>query len=179
MPLERSVFFPPFCLDLANERLWRLAQPIPLRPKTFAVLRCFVEHPGQLLTKEALFEAVWSETAVSDVVLKVCIRELRHTLGDNARNPQFIETVHGRGYRFIGSVIEAPQSEVQQDISRRMARPPASWSYQWPHRRGAWPYCRTGSGNRGFASVSRQGMERRTPDSLCDRRGGVGEDHGR
>ncbi len=121
MPLERSVCFPPFRLDLANERLWRLEQPLPLRPKTFAVLRCFVEHPGQLLTKEALFEAVWPETVVSDVVLKVCIRELRHTLRDNARNPQFIETVHGRGYRFIGSVIEAPQPEVQQDISRRMA----------------------------------------------------------
>jgi DNA-binding winged helix-turn-helix (wHTH) protein/predicted ATPase len=101
--------------------LWRLAQPIPLRPKTFAVLRCLVERPGQLLTREALFEAVWPETAVSDVVLKVCIRELRHALGDNARNPQFIETVHGRGYRFIECVIEAPQPETQQDTSRRTA----------------------------------------------------------
>jgi DNA-binding winged helix-turn-helix (wHTH) protein len=59
VPLERSVFFPPFRLDLANEQLWRLAQPLPLRSKTFAVLRCFVEHPGQLLTKEAFFDVVW------------------------------------------------------------------------------------------------------------------------
>ena len=121
MSLGRSVFFPPFRLDVASERLWRLAQPIPLRPKTFAVLRCLVEHPGQLCTKEALFEAIWPETAVTDVVLKVCIRELRHALGDNARHPQFIETVHGRGYRFIGSVSEAPQSEAPQDTSNRPA----------------------------------------------------------
>jgi predicted ATPase/DNA-binding winged helix-turn-helix (wHTH) protein len=120
--LERSVFFPPFRLDLANERLWRLAQPLPLRPKTFAVLRCFVEHPGQLLTKEALFEAVWPATVVSDVVLKVCVRELRHALGDNARQPRFIETVHGRGYRFIGSVTAAPQPAMPQDASKRMAK---------------------------------------------------------
>jgi len=123
--LEHSVFFPPFRLDLANERLWRLAQPLPLRPKTFAVLRCLVEHPGQLLTKEALFEAVWPETVVSDVVLKVCIRELRHILDDNARNPHFIETVHGRGYRFIGSVAAAPQPVTPQDASQRMAKLPS------------------------------------------------------
>jgi hypothetical protein len=74
---------------------------------------------------------------VSEVVLKVCIRELRHALGDNARHPQFIETVHGRGYRFIGSVIEAPQPEAQQDTSRRTAdlqRPEAA-----SVRRGAAP----------------------------------------
>lgn len=110
-----------FRLDFASERLWRLAQPIPLRPKTFAVLRCLVGHPGQLCTKEALFDAVWPETAVTDVVLKVCIRELRHALGDNAQHPQFIETAHGRGYRFIGSVSEAPQPEAQQETSRRTA----------------------------------------------------------
>jgi DNA-binding winged helix-turn-helix (wHTH) protein len=92
-----------------------------LRPKTFAVLRCLVEHPGQLCTKEALFEAIWPETVVTEVVLKVCIRELRHALGDNARHPQFIETVHGRGYRFIGSVSEAPQSAAPQDTSSRPA----------------------------------------------------------
>jgi DNA-binding winged helix-turn-helix (wHTH) protein len=85
--LGRSVLFPPFRLDLASERLWRLAHPIPLRPKTFAVLRCLVEHPGQLCTKEALFEAIWPEITVTEVVLKVCIRELRHALGDNARQP--------------------------------------------------------------------------------------------
>jgi DNA-binding winged helix-turn-helix (wHTH) protein len=80
MPPQPSLLSSPLRLDLANECLWRGAQVIPLRPKTFAMLRCLVEHPGQLQTKAALFEAIWPGIAVSDVVLTVCIRELRQAL---------------------------------------------------------------------------------------------------
>src|SRR5262249_35326622 len=78
-----------------------------LRPKTFALLRYLMAHPGQLLTKAALLEALWPEAMVSEVVLAVCIRELRQVLGDNARAPRFVETVHRRGYRFIGHLPTA------------------------------------------------------------------------
>jgi DNA-binding winged helix-turn-helix (wHTH) protein len=61
------------------------------------VLHTLVAQAGQLLTKDALLAAVWPETAVSETVLTVAIRELRQVLGDQARHPQFIETVHGRG----------------------------------------------------------------------------------
>jgi predicted ATPase len=87
---------------LVNERLWRGDQALALRPKTFALLRYLVAHPGQLLTKAVLLEALWPETMVSEVVLAVRIRELRQVLGDSAQAPRFIETVHRRGYRFIG-----------------------------------------------------------------------------
>ena len=102
MPPESSPSAVPVWLDLANERLWYGDQARVLRPKTFALLRYLVEHPGQLLTKATLLEALWPETTVSEVVLAVCIRELRQALGDDARTPRFIETVHRRGYRFIG-----------------------------------------------------------------------------
>jgi DNA-binding response OmpR family regulator len=46
------------CLDFASECLWRGAQAIPLRPKTFAVLRYLLDHPGQLVTKAAILDAV-------------------------------------------------------------------------------------------------------------------------
>jgi predicted ATPase/DNA-binding winged helix-turn-helix (wHTH) protein len=91
-------------LDLTNECLWCGARAIPLRPKTFAVLRYLAEHPGQLVTQEALLDAVWPNTAVGAGGLMVCIRELRRALGDDAKAPRFIETVHRRGYRFIGSL---------------------------------------------------------------------------
>jgi predicted ATPase len=94
----------PLQLDLANECVWRGAQAIPLRPKTFAVLRRLVQHQGQLVTKAALLDAVWPETVVGDGSLMVCIRELRELLGDDARTPRFIQTVHRRGYRFIGAI---------------------------------------------------------------------------
>ena len=102
MPPESSPSAVPVWLDLANERLWCGDQARVLRPKTFALLRYLVEHPGQLLTKAALLEALWPETTVSEVVLSVCMRELRQALGDDARRPRFIETVHRRGYCFIG-----------------------------------------------------------------------------
>src|SRR5207249_1952738 len=107
MPPPLDILFPPFRLDLVNECVWRERQQIPLRGKTFAVLRCLVEHAGQLVSKEALLNAVWPQTYVSDVVLMVCIRELRQVLGDDAKQPQFIETVHRRGYRFIAPITTA------------------------------------------------------------------------
>src|SRR5262249_32223380 len=71
---------PPFRLDPADERVWRGPQPLAVRPKTFAVLRHLVERAGRLVTKNELLDAVWPGTAVSDSVLKSCIRELRHVL---------------------------------------------------------------------------------------------------
>ena len=96
-----QISFPPFRLDLGNECLWHETQTIALQPKDFAVLHCLVQHPGQLVTKDVLLDTVWPGTAVSEGVLKVCIRRIRRALGDAASMPQFIETVHRRGYRFI------------------------------------------------------------------------------
>jgi class 3 adenylate cyclase/tetratricopeptide (TPR) repeat protein len=104
METRTSFVFPPFRLELSSEQLWREDQTLALRPKTFAVLRYLVEHPGQLVTKDELLDAVWAGTVVSDTVLKSCIRELRVALDDAAESPQYITTVHRRGYRFIGQL---------------------------------------------------------------------------
>src|SRR5687768_45441 len=103
-PPHESVCFGGFRLDFGDERLWRGQEWIPLSPKAFAVLRYLLSHAGQLVTKDALFAAVWPETSVSEWALTVTIRALRRGLGDQARRPQFIETVHRRGYRFIAPV---------------------------------------------------------------------------
>ena len=107
---QPSLVFGPFRLDPHDERLWRGHEVIPLSPKAFAVLCRLVTHAGQLVSKAALLEAVWPETAVSEAVLTVAIRRLRRGLGDRARTPQFIETVHSRGYRFIAPVAVAAPS---------------------------------------------------------------------
>src|SRR5215470_6751538 len=96
--------FGPFRLDLANACLWHAAQPVTLRPKAFQVLVHLVTHAGQLVTKEALVDAVWPETVVGDGVLKTSMNELRKALGETAKAPQRIATVHRRGYRFIAPV---------------------------------------------------------------------------
>ena len=66
------------------------------------VLQYLVENAGRLVTKKELLSMVWAETCVSDAVLKVNIRAIRRALQDNPATPQFIKTVHRRGYWFIG-----------------------------------------------------------------------------
>jgi hypothetical protein len=63
-----------------------------------------VRQPGALITKNELIDAVWKLAAVSEVTLSTSISELRAALGDDARAPRFIETVHGRGFRFIAKL---------------------------------------------------------------------------
>jgi DNA-binding winged helix-turn-helix (wHTH) protein/tetratricopeptide (TPR) repeat protein len=104
MQFSSCLVFDVFRLDPRDERLWCGQEAIHLHPKTFAVLCCLVTQAGQLVTKEALHAAVWPDAVVSESTLTVAIRKLRRVLGDTARTPRFIETVHGRGYRFIAPV---------------------------------------------------------------------------
>jgi DNA-binding winged helix-turn-helix (wHTH) protein/predicted ATPase len=107
MPQARFFAFEPFCLDLVDERLWKLDASVPLGHKAFGVLARLVSHPNQLVTKDVLLASVWPDVAVSDAVLTTAIREVRVAIGDTARTPRYVQTVHGRGYRFIAPVEEA------------------------------------------------------------------------
>jgi predicted ATPase/DNA-binding winged helix-turn-helix (wHTH) protein len=105
--------FEPFRLDVSDERLWRDEDALKLTRKAFVVLRYLAEHSGHLVTREELFNAAWSTTYASDDALSACIREIRRVLEDHAQSPQFIETVRGRGYRFVAPVATTESTEVQ------------------------------------------------------------------
>jgi predicted ATPase/DNA-binding winged helix-turn-helix (wHTH) protein len=130
MQQSQRLVFGPFQLDQRDARLWHGPEPIPLPPKTFAVLCCLVMQAGQLITKEALLETIWPATVVSESSLMVAIRTLRRVLGDQARTPRFIETVHGRGYRFVApvSTLVAPGGPEEEALRRlpssTFSRPP-------------------------------------------------------
>src|SRR6185503_9958577 len=106
---EPALVFGPFRLEIADATLWHGSQSLPLTPKAFSVLQCLVQRRGRLVTKDELYNAVWPGVFVGDAVLKVCVLEIRRVLGDDAKAPRFIETVHRRGYRFIAPVTEAPE----------------------------------------------------------------------
>jgi predicted ATPase len=97
---EHLISFGPFRLETIQGRLWRGEQPVPLRRRSFAMLRYLAEHPGRLVTKAELREHLWTETHVTDTVLRVCVREIRAALGDTAAVPQYLQTVGGQGYKF-------------------------------------------------------------------------------
>ncbi len=121
--------FGPFQLDFANAALWHGETQLTLRPKTFDLLVHLVRHAGELVTKDKLLTVVWSDIVVSESTLTASMSELRKVLGETARDPQFIVTVHRRGYRFIGTVTELQASDsvvetVSPHSSERHSIPP-------------------------------------------------------
>jgi DNA-binding winged helix-turn-helix (wHTH) protein len=102
---ERLLVFAPFSLDMTNGCLLRGSTRIPLRPKSFELLRYLLEHPARLVTKAELLNAVWPNTKVVDTVLKVGIWDIRHALEDAVAAPKFIEAVGRKGYRFIAPIV--------------------------------------------------------------------------
>jgi DNA-binding winged helix-turn-helix (wHTH) protein/tetratricopeptide (TPR) repeat protein len=92
--------FGPFELDRENQCVTRDGAEIHLAPRAYAVLAHLIERPGSLVTKDELLDAVWGELHVTDGALKRCVADLRKALGDPADEPRYIQTLHGRGYRF-------------------------------------------------------------------------------
>jgi DNA-binding winged helix-turn-helix (wHTH) protein len=83
---------------------------VPLEPQPARVLAVLAGRPGALVTRDELRASVWTEgTHVEfDQGLNYCIRQVRAALGDNARQPVFIETVARKGYRFLPHVAGLP-----------------------------------------------------------------------
>ena len=96
--------FDRFRLDSERGQLYGASGPISLTPKALALLEYLASRPGRLIKKDELLDAVWPGVFVADGALKVCIREVRRALGDDAQAPRVIETAHRRGYRFIADV---------------------------------------------------------------------------
>jgi Tol biopolymer transport system component/DNA-binding winged helix-turn-helix (wHTH) protein len=95
--------FGAFHLDVAEHRLLRHGQPVPLTPKIFELLRVLVENAGHLVEKDRLLTELWPETFVEEANLNRGISVLRKALGE-APADRYIETVPRRGYRFVAAV---------------------------------------------------------------------------
>ena len=113
---SRHYSFDDFTLD-GHRMLRRGSEEVPLRPKSFDVLAYLVDHHGQLVTKAALMEAVWPDTAVTDNSLAQCMVEIRRALDDDSQ--QLIRTVARRGYLFAAPVT----TQVVEFPSTSGARP--------------------------------------------------------
>jgi DNA-binding winged helix-turn-helix (wHTH) protein len=122
--------FPPFRLEVANERLWREHDSVALKPRAFAILLYLVEHPHRIVTKAELLAQLWGGVHVNDAVLKTHLGEIRRALGDDVRSPRYIETAHRRGYRFIAATLEAPEVSLAARATRGPAVDPGTAAIQ-------------------------------------------------
>lgn len=102
---NRGIYsFANFQLDANNRQLRRDDKPLPLPAKAFDLLLALVKNNGRLVEKDELFTSVWRDQIVEESNLTVHISQIRKALGETRKNPRFIETVPGFGYRFIGDV---------------------------------------------------------------------------
>src|SRR5689334_16108797 len=102
------VVFPPFRLDAAEGKLWKGEKLLALRRKPFAILHYLATRPRKLVTHEELLAQVWTGVVVSGSAMRSHLHELRQVLGEGV-----IETVVGRGYRFV--------AEIRDDVEVRGA----------------------------------------------------------
>ena len=125
-PLPLRVRFGEFELDEANALLLRGGRAIDLPPTPFGLLCALARHPGSLLTKQTLLDAVWGHQFVSDSVLKTAISDLRSVLMDDPRKPRYIETVARRGYRFIAKPAALPSATPLRSDAPEIDEPGAT-----------------------------------------------------
>lgn len=93
-------------VDPDSGRLQQGADEVKLEPKVMKVLVYLAQHPGKVVAREELEEKIWTGMIVGYDAVSGSIIKLRKALGDNSRNPQYIETVSKKGYRLIAPVTE-------------------------------------------------------------------------
>jgi DNA-binding winged helix-turn-helix (wHTH) protein len=102
--MDQHVTFGSFRFEPGTARLWENGAEVKLTRKAAMVLGALLERPGAPVSKQELFANVWRGTVVSDDALVTCIQELRKALGDDSKQPLYIETRHRLGYRFAAPV---------------------------------------------------------------------------
>ena len=108
--------FGAFALDRGQRLLLRDGAAVPLSPRALRLLLALLDRAPDAVSKGELHEAIWPDAFVSEVTLTGLADELRAALGDDARNPTLIRTVHGFGYAFTGEI----STEVRPTIRFRV-----------------------------------------------------------
>src|SRR6266508_2242099 len=96
-------------LDTDERVLLRGGQPVHLTPKAFQLLGFLLEARPRAVPKSELQEKLWPSTFVSEGNLATLVKEARVVIGDDARQPLYIRTVHGYGYAFAGTVQDTTE----------------------------------------------------------------------
>ena len=100
---EKKVRFAEFELDFGRFELYRAGQPVRLEGLPLQLLMFLVDRQRQLVTRDEIAEALWGKDVFVDVEqgINTAIRKVRIALEDDSTQPRFLQTVVGRGYRFV------------------------------------------------------------------------------
>ncbi len=106
---EKKVRFAEFELDFGRFQLYRGGLPVRLEGLPLQLLMFLIEKQGQLVTREQIADALWGKDVFVDVEqgINTAIRKVRLALEDDSAQPQYLQTVVGRGYRFVAAISVA------------------------------------------------------------------------
>ena len=135
MPAD-LVRFEDFELDLRSYQVRRSGRTLKLERIPMEVLLLLVERRGELVAREEIIEKLWGKNVFLDTdnAINTAIRKIRQVLKDDPEQPRFIQTVTGRGYRFIGQIseLDAPKIVRTTAVQPKPApRAPASSGKRW------------------------------------------------
>jgi TolB-like protein/DNA-binding winged helix-turn-helix (wHTH) protein/Flp pilus assembly protein TadD len=119
--------FDAFMLDVGRGTLLGPGGELRLRPKSFELLLYMVRHPGRLVGREELLDAVWGHAAVTDDSITQCLVEIRRALGDESRS--LVRTIPRRGYLLDVPVEALPRRDSPPVASEAPPRPPVNRAY--------------------------------------------------
>jgi DNA-binding winged helix-turn-helix (wHTH) protein/WD40 repeat protein len=105
-PLAR-LSFGPFTFDTRSRLLNREGQEVALPPRVIGVLELLLDRAGDVVSRQELIDSIWKDAFVTDTSLAEAVSVLRQALGDDPQAPTYIQTLHRRGYRFVGPVSSA------------------------------------------------------------------------
>ena len=135
--MGKSVRFRDVTVDFDRFQLVRGGVVIPTQPQVFDVLHYLIEHRDRVVSKEELLDNIWGDRFVSESTLTTRIKSARQATGDDGQRQEVIQTVHGRGYRFVSPLLDpglpadAPipaadgDAPVTTPLRRRLAVAPA------------------------------------------------------
>lgn len=113
-------------IDENRRELMRAGAAVPVEPQVFDLLLYFISNRDRLVTRDEIIAAVWRGRIVSESTLASRIHAARAAIGDDGETQRFIKTIQRRGFRFVGQLIEATESEVKDSLSESKFLRPAS-----------------------------------------------------
>ena len=112
-----SLRFSEFVLDSGTRQLRRGEEERHLGPKAFDLLELLLRRRPNVVSREAIHDALWPGTFVAESTLATVVAELRAALEDEARSPRFLRTIHGVGYAFCAAAAEDEPSPARAPLA--------------------------------------------------------------
>lgn len=99
---QREIKRGPFVADTLRMECFKNGKELNLTGRELTLFRFFMENPGQVFTKEQLYQHVWNDAVVDDNTIMVYVKRIRDKIEDDPKNPVYLKTIRGIGYRFDG-----------------------------------------------------------------------------